>query len=165
MADAIGPANIRLNLATEEFRTCGRNNTVDGEVLEYLWPVSAGISGESTAAAAEGPWSSLFQQQPPGALTKREFAIFGVQFSGGGCRPEGPWSWQSSISSVQGLSPTPSPSRTSQTDLALTLYIERSIVNFDDRDNAPSFGCPVHHSQACIPWNAAAYADEPGTEA
>jgi hypothetical protein len=58
MAEAIGPANIGLNLATEEFRTCCRNNTVNGEVLEYLCPVSAGISGESTAAAAEGPWSS-----------------------------------------------------------------------------------------------------------
>src|SRR5262245_6793746 len=49
--------------------TCCRNNTVNGERLEYLWPVPAGI-GEKTAAAPEGPWSSR-PFPPPGALTKR----------------------------------------------------------------------------------------------
>jgi hypothetical protein len=49
--------------------------------LEYLRPVSVGVSGEMTAGArTEGPWSySPFQQQPPGALTIRQsVAIFGA---------------------------------------------------------------------------------------
>jgi hypothetical protein len=67
VAAAIGPANINHNLVTEELWTCGRYNTVNDEVLEYLWLVSAGI-GDRTAAAAEGPWSWQ-PQRPPGALT------------------------------------------------------------------------------------------------
>jgi len=40
------------------------------------------------------------------------------------------------------------PSRTSQTDQALTLYIWLSIVDFCARDHAPSSEYLVHHSQA-----------------
>src|SRR5262249_19105111 len=39
--------------------TCCRNNTVNGEHLEYLRPVSVGVSGEMTAGArTESPWGS-----------------------------------------------------------------------------------------------------------
>jgi hypothetical protein len=51
MADAIGPANISLNLATEEFRTCSHNNTVNGKFLEYLW------GSPVWRAKPDGPWS------------------------------------------------------------------------------------------------------------
>jgi len=54
--------------------------------------------------------------------------------------------------------------RTSQTDPAPRPNIWPWIVNFGARDNAPSFGCPVHHSQAYTQLNAAAYEDELGTE-
>src|SRR5262249_21495376 len=64
---------------------------------------------------------------------------------------------------VQGLSQS-SPSRISQTDQAQALYIWPSIANCDGRDNAPVIECPVHHSEARSPLNAAACADELETE-
>jgi hypothetical protein len=35
--------------------TCGRNNTVNGERLEYLWPVPAGIGGKIRCGSRGGP--------------------------------------------------------------------------------------------------------------
>jgi len=36
MADAIAPPIISLNLASKQFRTCVRNNTVNRKHLEYF---------------------------------------------------------------------------------------------------------------------------------
>jgi hypothetical protein len=55
--------NVRVAIRYRAGRAIGkfgttnrRNNTVNGERLEYFLGVSAGIGGR-TAAAAEGPWS------------------------------------------------------------------------------------------------------------
>src|SRR6516162_521460 len=75
---------------------------------------------------------------------------------------EGPWT--DPHPAVQGLSQS-SPSRISQTDPAQAQCISLSIVNSCARDNAPSCGCPAHHSRACSPSNVAACGDVLGTEA
>jgi len=59
MANAVRSANISLNLARKYFWTCGLNHTVNGERLEYLWWVSAGIGGEP-----------LRQQRAPGVVLR-----------------------------------------------------------------------------------------------
>jgi hypothetical protein len=56
MANAIAAANINHNLVTEEFWTCGRYNTANGELLEYSCASPAGIGGENRCGD-EGPWS------------------------------------------------------------------------------------------------------------
>src|SRR6516165_9302981 len=75
---------------------------------------------------------------------------------------EGPWT--DPHPAVQGLSQS-SPSRISQTDPAQAQYISLSIADCDVRDNAPVIEYPRPGWQACNPSNAAACADEPGTEA
>jgi hypothetical protein len=100
---------------------------------------------------------------------RRTLRVFSAGLSGDrgktAAAAEGPWGVIFRSRSLQGLSQSASPSRTSQTDQAQAQCIGPSIVNSDDRDNAPGFGCPAHHSQACTQLNAAAYADELGTEA
>ena len=54
MADAIAPTNISLNLASKQFWTCGRNNTVNGEHLEYLWTSLSGDWGKDRCGS-RGP--------------------------------------------------------------------------------------------------------------
>src|SRR5262245_51911636 len=48
--------------------TCGRNNTVNGERLEYFEPVSAGIGGQDRRGS-RGPLEFTSPNAPPGALT------------------------------------------------------------------------------------------------
>jgi len=54
------------------------------------------------------------------------------------------------------------PSRTPQTDPALTQCTSPLIANSDARGNAPSFAYRVRRSRACNPSNASAYADALG---
>jgi hypothetical protein len=67
MADTIGSANISLNLARKQFWTCGRNNTVKGGRLEYLWASLSGDWGQEPLRQPRAPGAYL--RLPPGALT------------------------------------------------------------------------------------------------
>src|SRR6266511_2916224 len=60
---------------------------------------------------------------------------------------------------LQGLSQNASPSRTSQTDLAPKPYIWLLIADCDGQGNGQAIGYPLPGWRACIPSNAAAYAD------
>jgi len=52
-----------------------------------------------------------------------------------------------------------------QIDQAQAQYISLLIADCGARDNAPVIVCPAHHSQACIPLNVSACADELETKA
>src|SRR5262245_43466441 len=51
------------------FGTCGRNNTVRGEHLEYLWGLPSGDWGQEPLRQPRAPGAVILRSQPPGALT------------------------------------------------------------------------------------------------
>jgi len=67
MANAVRSANISHNMASKQFWTCGRNNTVNGKRLEYLWASLSGDWGQEPLRQPRAPGAYL--RLPPGALT------------------------------------------------------------------------------------------------
>ncbi len=91
---------------------------------------------------------------------RRAFRVDLGQPSGGSgenrCGSRGPLEFSASRGSHKTLA---SPSRTSQTDLAPKPYIWLLIADCDGQGNGQAIGYPLPGWRACIPSNAAAYAD------